>query len=566
MHDETKSKPVKFNRLKRIAIGALIFCWAQTAFPQLLDSNSGVNGPRVYQKKESSEILSCIVDVSIDLGKVDRRIFGTNLEWFNNAGGFVGQNQGAITRLVELTAQQGITNYRFPGGILADYYHWVDGTGPRNSRPTRKHPSDSGQSSNDFGSPEFFQLIKRTGGEGMITVNAGTGSAAEAAAWVAYTNAPVNSKRASDGFREPVGIKLWEVGNELYLPGNPHEQKISVTPEIYAQRYIQFADAMRAVDPSISVIAIGVAKSHIGPDTEFPDWTEKLLQRAADKIDMIAIHNAYFPMLYKVRQPKIEEVYPPLWASPEAVDRSLDDLEKLIKRYESNREIGIAITEWGSLFSLPRADPYWVDHVKTLGSAVYVGRLMQVFMSHPRVKVANYFKLSDRSFMGWINYEGKPKVPYWAFQLYAKHSGDHRVSSTLNNSPTFNTQAIGVMAPQSNVKEVTVVATRSSSEGKLFVNIINRSMATIHKVRLDIRNFTPSAKGEILMLTGEEPTAHNGRDIPPEWPYSKDYEPYTTAPPNSIQIIRKPWMPGDVVAIPPFSIVTVEIRDSKPSR
>jgi alpha-N-arabinofuranosidase len=278
---------------------------------------------------------------------------------------------------------------------------------------------------------------------------------------------------------------------------------------------------------------------------------------------MIAVHNAYFPMLYKVRQPRIDEVYPPLWASPEAVDRSLGDLETLIKKYESKREIGIAVTEWGALFSLPAADPFWVDHVKTLGSAVYVGRLMQVFMSHPRVKVTNYFKLSDRSFMGWINYEGNPKVPFWAFQMYAKHSGDRRVSATLKDSPVFSTMAIGAMAAQSNVKEVTVVATRNSSDGRLFVNLVNRSMTTIHKVRLDFRNFSPAVQGETLTLTGDEPTAHNGRDIPPEWPYSKDYEPYTTARPNSIQIVNKPWSPGSVVVIPPFSIVTVEIRDSR---
>ncbi|MGA7802344.1 MAG: hypothetical protein WCC36_16220 [Gammaproteobacteria bacterium] len=223
---------------------------------------------------------------------------------------------------------------------MADYYHWVDGTGPCKSRPLRKHPTDGGRSRNSFGSPEFFELLRATGAEGLITVNAGTGTAAEAAAWVAYAN-------RADGFVQPIGIKWWEVGNELYLPGNPNEPKITVTPEVYAQRFVEFSRAMRAVDPSIRAIAIGVAKSHRGPDTEYPDWTEKLLQRVAPDIDMIAVHNASFPMLSKVRQPPVDEVYPALWAAPEAVDRSLTRLERLIARYEGKRKIGIAVTEWG---------------------------------------------------------------------------------------------------------------------------------------------------------------------------------------------------------------------------
>ena len=32
----------------------------------------------------------------------------------------------------------------------------------------------------------------------------------------------------------PAGIRLWEVGNELYLPGNPGERKITQTPQAYA--------------------------------------------------------------------------------------------------------------------------------------------------------------------------------------------------------------------------------------------------------------------------------------------------------------------------------------------
>jgi alpha-N-arabinofuranosidase len=520
---------------------------------------AAVNAPRDYPKNEVAQEIILTIDARATLSTIDKRVFGTNLEWFNQAGGLAHPDAAFRDRLVALAREQGTTVYRFPGGILADYYDWTDGIGPRKNRPQRKHPTDSGSSRHNFGSPEFFEFLKRTSAEGLITVNAGTGTPEQAAAWVAYANQPDHKQRANDGFPAPVNIKLWEVGNELYLPGNPHEQKISVTPKVYAERFVRFADAMRAVDPSITVVAIGVAKSHIGPDTEHPDWTEKLLARAADKIDMIAVHNAYFPMLYKVKQPRVDQVYPALWASPEAVDESLKSLDALISRYEGKRSIDVAITEWGALYSLPRADPYWVDHVKTLGSGVYIGRMLQVFMAHPRVKMTNYFKFADRSFMGWVDLNGYPKVPYWVFALYAKHTGDVRVKSDMSAPLFYSTPAIGVMKAQSNVPELTSITTRDTKSGKLYVNFVNRSMSHVYKVRLGIKNFEAASGGELLMVSGNEPTAHNGHDIPAEWPFRKEYDPYSTAAPRSIRIRSEAWRKGELVRIPPFSVMTLVI-------
>ncbi len=550
---------------RRLLFGILITtttlslgCFAGT----VSDTSFPVNAPAQYPVVPAAKKLLLKVDANVVISKIDHRIFGSNLEWFNNGDGFATPNRALRNRLVTLAKKQGITVWRFPGGILADYYNWVDGTGPRNLRPIRRHPGDSGSSANTFGSPEFFELLHLTHSQGLITVNAGTGTAKEAAAWVAYANQPGNARRTRDGFVKPIGIKLWEVGNELYLPGNPGEKKITVTPEVYARRYVRFADAMRKVDPSIRVIAIGVAKSHFGPDTRYPDWTKTLLRLDADKIDMIAVHNAYFPMLYKVRQPRVDQVYPALWASPEAVDRSLTRLGKLIAHYEGKHHIGIAITEWGALYSLPGADPYWVDHVKTLGSGVYIGRMLQVFMSHPRVQVANYFKFTDHSFMGWVDLHGQPKVPYWVFKLYARNTGDVRIKSSMTPPRTYSVPQLGIMEPEANVPELTQIVTRNSKTGRLYINLVNRSMKRQYTVNLQIKGYNPAAKGEVLEVSGKEPTANNGPDIPPEWRrfWRAEYEPYTTAKPHSIRIHSKAWKAGQPLIIPPFSVLTLVLN------
>ena len=520
-----------------------------------------VNGPRIYPVQVSGKILECAVNPSEDLGEIDKRIFGTNLEWFNRGGGFASPDDKLRDNLVRLAREQRLSVLRFPGGTLADYYDWRDGIGPTGQRPIRRHPTDSGMSENAFGSPEFFALLRDTEAEGLITVNAGTSTPEAAAGWVRYANAPANEERRTDGWAAPIPVKLWEVGNELYLPGGPNELKITQTPEDYASRFKAFADAMRAVDPTITVIAIGLAPAAAGPSIQFPNWTETLLRGAAAKIDMIAVHNAYFPYLYNIQQPPVELVYPALWAAPEAVDRALTALSQLISRYESSRPISVALTEWGPLFSLPIAggDFYWFDHVKTLGSGVFIARMMQVLMGQPRVRVANYFKFTDNLFMGWVGFDGEPKVPYWVFRLYSEATGTRRVAASVD-SPTYDIGAIGAVGAERGVAEVTVVATQDSSSRSLFINFVNRSLTTAHMVRPRVRGSFSGASGELRSISASEPTAHNGADIPPGLPMKPEYEPYTTAQPGSIRIYRHKWSQPEPLMLPPFSVATLILR------
>jgi len=515
-----------------------------------------VNHAQSYPAILAKTPLKCTVDLRTTLGTINPRIFGTNLEWFNDAGGLTSKEPMLKEKITQLAKSQGVTVMRYPGGTLADFYDWRDGIGPVEFRPNRKHPTDEGVSNNDFGSPEFFRFLQETHSEGLITVNVGTGTAKSAADWVAYANQPKHLAREKDGFEAPVNIKLWEIGNELYLPGNPGEKIITLTPEVYAQRYLEFSRAIKKVDPTVTTIAIGVAKSHIGPDTQYPQWTKVLLQKAGKEIDMIAVHNAYFPVIIDERHPHVKEVYSALMASPEAVDKSIVALEKLISQYEGNKKIGIAITEWGGLFSFPDVDNDWLDHVKTMGTGVYVARMMQVMMAHPRIELANYFKLTDRSFMGWINYAGEPKVPFWVFALYAKYSGNMQLKSDII-SPTYHAPAVGIMAKQNDVPEVTVMASQDTEKKKIYVNFVNRSLTTQYPISLEFLNGRVDKKAKILRVEAKELTAHNGRDIPPEWPYETAGEPYTTMPKNSIKIKESAWDGQVALTIAPFSVMTM---------
>ncbi len=176
---------------------------------------------------------------------------------------------------------------RWPGGNVAQDYHWRWGVGPRDQRVTwtnlswRNEPEPS-----DFGTDEYVRFCRRVGAQPAITVNVeGRGAtAAEAAAWVEYCNGPASSPhgalRAAHGHPERYGVQYWELGNEVWgswVRGHSDA-------ETYARNAVRYQAAMRAVDPTIRLIAVG--------DNDL-DWNRTVLRRAGAVIDLLSIHHYY---------------------------------------------------------------------------------------------------------------------------------------------------------------------------------------------------------------------------------------------------------------------------------
>ena len=84
----------------------------------------------------------------------------------------------------------------------------------------------------------FMEYIKTLpNAKAVICVNAGTGTAQEAAAWVRYAN-------KVKGYN----IKRWEIGNEL---DGEWEESGPISARQYAARFLEYARAMKAVDSTI---------------------------------------------------------------------------------------------------------------------------------------------------------------------------------------------------------------------------------------------------------------------------------------------------------------------------
>lgn len=452
--------------------------------------------------------------VTIDAAKRGRRIppdlYGVNIEWFRNANGLWDEGRDRLQPdLLRMSRELGATLIRFPGGFLSDTYDWRDGIGPRPQRPSRpSHPKTTERNKNTFGTGEVTDFASAIGANLLFTVNLGTGKPDLAAEWVRHMAA----ETAKRGGRPQV--TWWELGNELYHKGDLSGG--ALPPETYADRVVEFARAMRAVDPTVRLGAIGLENFANFPFNDHPRWNEIVLRRAGASIDFFAVHNAYAPGAPDARADG-RVVYEALLAAPLEIAENIRTTAGQLERFlpaDRAKSLPLAITEWGALFHVSPDSP-WVDHVKTLGSALYIADTLRVFIASDRVGAATFFKLNEPSFMGLMGArrgEWIANASYFAMQLYTRHFGSIVVDNRAE-SPGYDSRRIGILSARRGVPLVSSVASVSADGATLYVILINKSLDRSADVDVAIENAAPIS-GIAWTLTGGGPDAHNGAELP----------------------------------------------------
>ena len=215
------------------------------------------------------------------LRTVDARHFGVNLAvWDGN------YEPDSYATTAALLQEMGSLFVRVPGGSLSDEYHWGSNTTLSNTWAWQT----------SF--PEFMRVATNASAQVFVTVNYGSGSPQEAAAWVAYCNADASlfgtandialgvdsggrnwqtagywsrlrSRTAAQnpdnqfdflamGRIAPLGIKHWEIGNECYGTWERDTNALPNHAYTYAVRATSFIARMKAVDPTIKIGVVGV--------------------------------------------------------------------------------------------------------------------------------------------------------------------------------------------------------------------------------------------------------------------------------------------------------------------
>jgi hypothetical protein len=197
------------------------------------------------------------VGASQILRTVDARHFGFNAAVWDS----VFDTSNTISMLSDMNNQ----TLRFPGGSLSDEYHWATNTTLANTW--------TWATSFD----KFAHVATTTGAQVFTTVNYGTGTPAEAADWVRYSNVT-----------KAYGFKYWEVGNENYGTWETDSNPRPNDPFTYATRFRDYFNQMKAVDPTIKIGAVVVT----GEDS-YANYTD----HPATNPRTGSAHNGWTPVL-----------------------------------------------------------------------------------------------------------------------------------------------------------------------------------------------------------------------------------------------------------------------------
>jgi len=460
------------------------------------------------------------VDAAAPIRTVDPRIYGMNIEVWDH---FLSspRTPAALTGL-------GIGAIRFPGGSASDDYEWQ---------------SQGGGARWSINSATFAAVTSTCSAQAFVTVNYGSGTPAQAAAWVAYYNADPASTvaigsdtkgrdwktagfwasiraaaplPADDGFNflriahpAPFAFRYWEIGNECYggwerddhgkpgsgLDGAPHD------PATYARYFAQFYKAMLAVDPAIHIGAVAMP-GHTGagprPDSaqrrpRHPDWTPTLLAT----LKTLGVTPHFLIFHYYAQNPGGESD-PCLLQSPDTFASSAANFRRMLTDSlgSSGSSVELNITELNSVSSDPGKQT--TSLVNALFYADSIGALTRTeFNACAWWDLRNGAdrKANNASYLyGWRAYgdygilsTGGPTPPNTPYPVYyAARLLTHwaRAGDTILSATTA-------------YPLLTIHAARLAS-GALALLVINKHPTASLPARITLKNFTPSPTAQLL--------------------------------------------------------------------
>ncbi|MCL4257541.1 MAG: hypothetical protein KJZ53_03310 [Anaerolineales bacterium] len=292
------------------------------------------------------------VDASQAVGSVSPLVYGTNYgPWL-----FVPLQMQPAAEAANLSV------LRYPGG------NWGD----RNDM-------------DEWNLDQYIALTRQFGAEPYIHVRLLNGTAERAADVVRMLN-----------IEKGYNVRFWSIGNEPNLFGDGYET------EQFVREWREWAEAMRAVDPSIILIGPEINQFYANPtqphQQELERWMIEFLKANGDMVDVVSFHRYPFPTSQLAGPPSADELR---HASAEW-DALIPYARDLVREY-TGRDIPIAVTEANSSWAASSGGDTTMDsHLNAIWWGDALGRMIR-----NGVYMVNQFAIIGQfGLMG--NYEVKP--------------------------------------------------------------------------------------------------------------------------------------------------------------
>jgi alpha-L-arabinofuranosidase len=485
---------------------------------------------------EGRELLALIsVNAAQVVRAVDTQLLGANVAWYDSA-----LNTSQTQQMVQAA---GLTMFRFPGGSSSDDFHF------------NQTPTYGGEGTD----ASMAQFVSSVSGVGMATVDYGSGSPQEAAAFLAYLNGSVSdttaigvgqewndatsawqqvdwksagywaSLRASaplaqdDGLNflrldhtAPFDVHYWEIGNEEYGSWETDHHPLQHDPATYIAFAKQFASYAAKIDPTVS---IGL---DVGSPGDFNNWTANILEQSASQgltVGFLSDHNY-------VQAPGSES--DPYLLLDTVTDNTSDpddpgnpydwsvraaDYENLLTEYlgAAGKDVELLATEFNSVYSNPGKQS--TSLVNGLFVADSLGSLLETPYDGALVwDLRNSYSTSGNnasSLYGWrqggdyglLGSPGGTAPSSGAYVPYPTYFAEELASKIIEAGGSV----VQTSSSDPNLTAYTVL----EANGHLELLVINKSAAGALTGQFQIANFSPDSQAQVWQYGEAQDTAQS---------------------------------------------------------
>ena len=343
-----------------------------------------------------SQQATVVVNTTAATTTINKNIYGHFAEHLGHCiyGGFyvgdsskISNTDGVRNDIIDALRKLKIPNLRWPGGCFADTYHWKDGVGPKDKRPSMVNKWWGGVTEdNSFGTHNFLNMCEVLGAEPYISGNVGSGTVQELADWVQYVNfagkSPMSDWRKQNGREQPWKVKLWGIGNEGWGCGG------NMRPEYYADEYRKYTTFMSDWENTGGLMRIASGAS----DADYV-WTETLMKNIPTQmLGGLAMHH-YSVIEWNHKSSATdftEQQYFETMKSALLMDELVTKHATIMDKYDPKKNVALVVDEWGGWYDVePGTNPGFLYQQNTMRDAMIAGVTLNIFNNHAdRVRIA----------------------------------------------------------------------------------------------------------------------------------------------------------------------------------
>lgn len=474
--------------------------------------------------------------------KIDKNIYGHFAEHLGRCiyGGFyVGEDSdipntaGVRNDVVKALKDLKIPNLRWPGGCFADTYHWKDGVGPKEDRPTIVNKWWGGVTEdNSFGTHDFLNMCELLEAEPYLSANVGSGTVQEVADWAQYVThdgqSPMSEYRIENGRKEPWDVKFWGIGNEAWGCGG------NMTPEYYSNIYRKYVTFMPG----------GLYRIASGASSDDYNWTEVLMKNIPNHmIEGMALHH-YSVIDWGNKGPAAtfsEEQYFKIMKQALRMEELIEKHSAIMDKYDPEKKIDLVVDEWGGWYDVEEGtNPGFLYQQNTMRDAMIAGATLNIFNNHAeRVRMANLAQAIN--VLQAVILTDKEKMiltpTYWVMKMYSVHQDAQLLPLKVDEKfYSFGDDKLPAISASAS----------KDSNGKIHISVVNIDAKKANDITFSLGNVDlKNAKAEIL--TSAQLQDHN------------TFEQSDKIKPAEFKKFKA--KKGELtLTVPPFSVVVFEVN------